>query len=127
MSRLAPVAGQNALPEPGGPGTQVTEPPTALVADAEIVAAPPQFVRTIVFSPAYPGLEGRPPELVERAVTGLKVTLVVPTVIQATGAGAMFGFIYTIDQNNSKQTTGVPAGWGTATIPCWVTKRGGGC
>ena len=47
--------------------------------------------------------------------------------ISATGAGAMTGFIYTIDQNNSKQTTGVPAGWGTPPITCWVTKKGGAC
>jgi type IV pilus assembly protein PilE len=36
------------------------------------------------------------------------------------------GFVYVIDQLNSKQTTGVPAGW-TASSTCWVTKKGGVC
>jgi type IV pilus assembly protein PilE len=36
------------------------------------------------------------------------------------------GFVYTIDQNNAKQTTAVPTGW-TASTTCWVTKKGGVC
>lgn len=41
----------------------------------------------------------------------------------------MGGFAYTIDQAGSRQTTALPAAWGTAppAIPCWVTKKGGGC
>lgn len=47
--------------------------------------------------------------------------------ITATGANSMNGFTYTVDQANSKQTTAVPAGWGTAPVNCWVTKQGGAC
>ena len=47
--------------------------------------------------------------------------------ITASAIGAIVGFVYTIDQNNTKTTTGVPTGWGTPPIACWVTKRGGGC
>jgi len=48
---------------------------------------------------------------------------------QATGVttGPMNGFTYTIDQSNNRRTTAVPSGWGTATINCWVTKKGGIC
>lgn len=47
--------------------------------------------------------------------------------LTATGTGGMTGFTYTVDQANNKQTTAVPAGWGTATVNCWVTKQGGAC
>ncbi|OWW21746.1 type IV pilin protein [Noviherbaspirillum denitrificans] len=47
--------------------------------------------------------------------------------VQAAGTGKMSGFTYTIDQENTKTTTAVPAGWGTAPIACWVTKKGGVC
>ena len=47
--------------------------------------------------------------------------------ISAVGTGTMAGFTFTIDQNNSKQTTAVQTGWGTPPITCWVTKKGGGC
>lgn len=47
--------------------------------------------------------------------------------ITATGGPSMNGFTYTVDQSNNKQTTAVPAGWGTAPINCWVTKPGGTC
>lgn len=46
--------------------------------------------------------------------------------ITATGKGSMTGFTYTIDQNNTKQTTTVPAGW-TSSLNCWITKKGGVC
>ena len=36
------------------------------------------------------------------------------------------GFVYTIDQSNTKKTTGVPTGW-TSNTACWVTKPGGTC
>lgn len=36
------------------------------------------------------------------------------------------GFVYVIDQNNTKQTTNVPAGW-TGSNTCWITKKGGVC
>lgn len=46
--------------------------------------------------------------------------------IQATGKGSMTGFTYTIDQNGTRVTTSVPAGW-TANANCWVTAKGGRC
>lgn len=46
----------------------------------------------------------------------------------ATGNASMNGFIYTIDELGNQVTTGLPnAGWGTAPINCWVTKKGGVC
>lgn len=36
-------------------------------------------------------------------------------------------FVYTINQSNAKQTTGVPTGWGTMPVNCWITKKGEGC
>ena len=52
--------------------------------------------------------------------------------IRATGnAGSLVaGFIYTINQNNQRQSpfVGTPSGW-TPAVPdnCWVTSRGGKC
>lgn len=45
----------------------------------------------------------------------------------ATGTGPMTGFTYTIDHENNRRTTALPSGWGTATINCWVVKKGGVC
>jgi type IV pilus assembly protein PilE len=52
--------------------------------------------------------------------------------LTATGKGAVTGFTFTIDQNNSKKTTAAPAGWATAAMPstpapCWISKKGGAC
>ena len=49
--------------------------------------------------------------------------------VEATGIATQGtgGFTYTVDQSNNKQTSAAPAGWGTAPINCWVTKRGGAC
>jgi len=49
--------------------------------------------------------------------------------VTATGGTKMAGFIYTIDQDNTRVTTGLPASgkWGTAPINCWVTRKGGIC
>lgn len=46
--------------------------------------------------------------------------------VTATGVGKMAGFVYTIDQNGSRATTGSPSGWGTSTT-CWVDHKGGSC
>jgi type IV pilus assembly protein PilE len=48
--------------------------------------------------------------------------------ITATGIAAQGTdqFIFTIDQNNARATTGVPTGW-TAVNNCWVTAKGGRC
>lgn len=49
----------------------------------------------------------------------------------ATGnVGAMTaGFVYTIDQTTTKQTTAAAAGWAAATMPanCWIRRNGGVC
>jgi type IV pilus assembly protein PilE len=41
-------------------------------------------------------------------------------------SGRVIGFTYTIDQQNNRQTTLAPAGWGTAAMPanCFVTRKG---
>jgi type IV pilus assembly protein PilE len=41
------------------------------------------------------------------------------------GSGAD-NFVLTIDQNNNRATTGVPANW-TANAGCWVRTKAGGC
>lgn len=48
--------------------------------------------------------------------------------ITATGAstGGTGGFVFTIDQNNNRQTTGVPTGWKTSNV-CWVSRKNGDC
>ena len=48
--------------------------------------------------------------------------------ITATGTagGPMAGFIFTINQNGAKATSGVPTGW-TASSGCWITAKGGAC
>ena len=46
--------------------------------------------------------------------------------ISATGKTAMAGFVFNINQDNAKSTTGVASGWTTNTT-CWVTRKGGGC
>lgn len=46
--------------------------------------------------------------------------------IRAQGAGNLNGFIFTIDQNNGKATTGAPSGW-TTNNTCWIVAKGGRC
>lgn len=48
--------------------------------------------------------------------------------LTATGnsSGPMAGFVYTVDQDNVRNTTAVPNGW-TAKNGCWITKKGGLC
>jgi type IV pilus assembly protein PilE len=45
--------------------------------------------------------------------------------LRANGVGAMAGFIYTVDQSNTKATT-APSGWASSTS-CWVTSKAGPC
>ncbi len=49
--------------------------------------------------------------------------------VTATGivAQGTDGFVFTIDQANSRATTGVKDGWSGAGTSCWVTNKGGGC
>jgi type IV pilus assembly protein PilE len=60
------------------------------------------------------------------AVSGTSTTAYT---ITATGSGNVAGFTYTINQNNSKQTTAAPSGWAAAGMPtsCWIVKKGGQC
>jgi type IV pilus assembly protein PilE len=46
------------------------------------------------------------------------------TGIAAQGMGS---FVYGIDQNNKKTTTGVAAGWSVGSGDCWVTRKDGSC
>lgn len=46
--------------------------------------------------------------------------------VTATGKDAAAGFVFTVNDANSRATTGAPAGWST-NATCWVTKKGGGC
>lgn len=45
--------------------------------------------------------------------------------ITATGQGSVSGFVYTIDQDNTKATLATPK-WGTSAT-CWITKAGMTC
>ena len=48
--------------------------------------------------------------------------------ITATGltTGNLLGFVFTVDQNNTRATPGVPAGW-TSSAACWVRNKDGSC
>jgi type IV pilus assembly protein PilE len=48
-------------------------------------------------------------------------------VMVATGTGGTTGFTFTINQRGEQRTTAAPTGWGTPTINCWVTRKGGVC
>ncbi len=50
-------------------------------------------------------------------------------VVTATGVAGQGtnDFIYTIDQDNTRQTTDAPADWGAMPVNCWVTKKGEAC
>ena len=64
--------------------------------------------------------------------TGKNFTFACPTLsataysVTATGTGRMAGFVYSVDQNNVRATTGVPSGW-TSSATCWVLKADGSC
>jgi type IV pilus assembly protein PilE len=49
--------------------------------------------------------------------------------IVATGQATMAGFAYTLDQDGTRRTTGLPTGWSgaSATSTCWVLNKTGGC
>ena len=46
--------------------------------------------------------------------------------VTATGFGSMNGFVFTIDQANTRTTTAVPSGWTTSNT-CWVSRKNGDC
>jgi type IV pilus assembly protein PilE len=43
-----------------------------------------------------------------------------------TGSGVVAGFIYTVDQSDSKTST-VSSAWGGATAACWIMRKGDTC
>jgi type IV pilus assembly protein PilE len=49
--------------------------------------------------------------------------------VTATGAGPTAGFVYTIDQNNTKGSaiSGVSSGWNATSATCWIINKGGQC
>lgn len=47
--------------------------------------------------------------------------------VTATGTGPMADFVYTIDQVNTRTTTGLPVGWSGTNNTCWVLKKDGSC
>ena len=46
--------------------------------------------------------------------------------VTATGTGPMDGFVYTLNQSNTRITTGVKPGWGNGNCG-WVLKKDGSC
>jgi type IV pilus assembly protein PilE len=48
--------------------------------------------------------------------------------ITATGqaSGGLNGFVFTVDQANTRATTGVPSGW-TSNATCWIRRKDGAC
>jgi len=47
--------------------------------------------------------------------------------LTATGKGSIVGFVYSIDQSNTRKTVSVAEGWKGKDSNCWVTKRSGKC
>lgn len=47
--------------------------------------------------------------------------------ITATGISGMAGFVYTIDQANTRTTTALPTGWTGTGNTCWVIRKDGSC
>lgn len=49
--------------------------------------------------------------------------------ITATGKnpGPVYGFVYSINQDNVQSTGGMKSGWGSGSATCWSVKKGGGC
>lgn len=49
-------------------------------------------------------------------------------ILQASGSGVTSGFVYTLDQTNTKGTTSTSTKWGSlASTTCWIVRKGGGC
>ena len=47
--------------------------------------------------------------------------------VTATGKAPLNDFSYTIDEANTKKTTGLRSGWGSTPANCWITSKGGSC
>jgi len=55
--------------------------------------------------------------------TGSALSATLYTIV-ARGSGSTNGFVFTVDQNGTRMTTGVKSGWGTPPYTCWLTKKG---
>lgn len=63
------------------------------------------------------------------AVCGTAPTATTYT-ITATGAGAVAGFVFSIDQSGNQTTTSLPAAWGGVPgtpYACWIMSKGAQC
>lgn len=47
--------------------------------------------------------------------------------LTAAGIGSLSAFRYTINETNTRRTTGLPTDWGVAPVNCWVRAKGGVC
>ena len=47
--------------------------------------------------------------------------------VTATGTGSMAGFVFTVNEANTRQTTGVKSGWGTVPKSCWIGRKNEDC
>ncbi|VWX59512.1 conserved hypothetical protein [Burkholderiales bacterium 8X] len=49
--------------------------------------------------------------------------------VTATGQGTMANFVYTLETDGTRRTTGLPTGWNgaSATSTCWVLRKDGSC
>ncbi|MDP2805413.1 MAG: prepilin-type N-terminal cleavage/methylation domain-containing protein [Gallionellaceae bacterium] len=47
--------------------------------------------------------------------------------ISASGVGSMADFAYSINETNTRRTTGLKTGWGAVPANCWITSKGGSC
>jgi type IV pilus assembly protein PilE len=48
--------------------------------------------------------------------------------VTATGKGSMLGFVFTVNEANTRATTGVKSGWTTPSPnTCWVGRKNGDC
>jgi type IV pilus assembly protein PilE len=46
--------------------------------------------------------------------------------VTATGTGSMTGFVFTVDEANTRKTTAVKSGWTTSNV-CWISRKNGDC
>ncbi len=74
---------------------------------------------------SYAGLTGLPASTDNFTFTVADATETAYS-ITATGKNATLGFVFTIDQNGQRATTGVPSGW-TTSAACWVRDKSGQC
>lgn len=78
----------------------------------------------------YVGFDGASSNAFPAATTNFTYSLSNATnagyLMTATGRAAAAGFVYTVDQQGNRATTGVPSGW-TSNASCWVDRRSGTC